>query len=116
LLPKWFKEKTLARIKKGDMVAVIAGKDKGKRGKTLKVFPARDKVIVEKINLIKRHTKRKSQGEQGGIIEKEAPLHLSNIMFFCGKCNRPTRIGKKILSDGRRVRICRKCGEVVDRT
>jgi large subunit ribosomal protein L24 len=107
---------SLAKIKKGDTVEVVTGKNKGKRGKALKVFPHEDRIIVERINLIKKHTKRKSQSEQGGIIEKEAPLHLSNVMFFCGKCSRPTRIGKKILAGGKRVRVCRKCGEVVDRT
>ena len=106
----------MTRVKKGDTVAVVSGKDKGKTGRILRMFPAQGKVIVERINLIKRHTKRKSQGEQGGIIEKEAPLHLSKAMFFCGKCSRPTRIGRKMLSDGKKVRICRKCGEVVDKT
>lgn len=106
---------TLARIKKNDMVTVMAGKDIGKTGKVLRVFPEMGKVVVEKINLIKRHTKQKSQSEQGGIIEKEAPFHISNVLFFCRKCQRGVRVGVKMLSDGKKVRVCKKCGEMIER-
>lgn len=100
-------------IRKNDLVAVISGKNKGKRGKILKVFPKQGKAIVEKINLIKRHTRPRRQGEQGGIIEKEAPIHTSNLMLICNKCNRPVRIRKKILENREKIRVCSKCGEII---
>lgn len=100
------------QIKKDDFVEVIAGKEKGKKGKILKVFPKKNYVIIEKINFIKRHT-RPSQEQKGGILEKEGHIHISNVMLFCRKCNLPVRIGKMELQDGKKTRVCRKCGEVV---
>lgn len=101
------------QIKKDDRVTVLTGKDKGKTGKVLKVLSDKDRVVVEKVNMIKRHA-RPSQTNKGGIIEKEGPIHVSNLQVICPKCADPSRLGKKVLEDGSRVRICRKCGEVID--
>ena len=100
--------------KKDDLVTIIAGKEKGKTGKILKVIPKKSRVVVENINFIKKHVRPGSQGKQGGIVEKEAPLNVSNVMIMCNKCNRPVRIGKKTLADGKKVRICKKCNEILD--
>ncbi|PIE35841.1 50S ribosomal protein L24 [candidate division KSB3 bacterium] len=102
-------------VKKNDRVKVIAGKEKGKEGKILKAYPAKNRVIVEHLNMIKKHTKRRSQGQGGGIIEREGTIHVSNLMLVCPSCKKATRIGKKFLEDGAKVRYCKKCGEVVDR-
>ena len=102
-------------VKKNDTVKVISGKEKGKSGKILKAFPAKSRVIIEHLNMIKKHTKRQSQGQGGGIIEREGTIHVSNVMLVCPSCKQATRIGKKILEDGSKVRTCKKCGEVVDR-
>ena len=104
-------------ITKNDMVLVIAGNDKGKTGKVLYVFPDRDRVTVENVNFIKRHTRPTQANPQGGIIEREAPIHVSNLMLFCSRCNRGTRVHHQVLSDelGSRVRTCVKCGEVIPR-
>ncbi len=101
-------------VKKNDSVMVIAGKDKGKSGKVLRVIPKKDRVIVEKINMVKRHMKPSQQARQGGILEKEAPIHISNLMLICSKCTDPTRVGYKVLDDNRKVRYCKKCDEVID--
>jgi large subunit ribosomal protein L24 len=106
------------KIKKGDTVLVIAGDDRGKTGKILKVFPNKKRVIVEGINFIKRHTRQTQRAQKGGIIEKEGSVHVSNLMLFCPKCSSPTRATHKALEgeEGgkpKRVRICRKCGEIV---
>jgi large subunit ribosomal protein L24 len=101
------------KIKKNDMVKVISGNARGKMGKVLKVFPEMDRIIVEKVNLIKRHTRQTGQGQQGGIIEKEAPIAISNVLLICPKCNRPTRTGAAKLADDRKVRRCNKCGETL---
>ncbi len=101
------------KVKKEDMVVVITGKDRGKRGKVLKVFPQRERLIVEGLNLMKRHTRPNPPQQQGGIVEKEAPLHISNVMLYCSKCNRAAHVGRKLLSDGTKVRYCRRCGEMV---
>ncbi len=101
-------------IKKDDNVLVITGKEKGKRGRVLAVLPKKQRVIVEKINIIKRHMKPSQKYSQGGIIEKEGPIHISNVMLVCPRCNTPTRIGNKILDDGRKLRVCKKCKEVID--
>ena len=101
-------------IKKNDTVKVIAGKDKGKNGKVLRVIPKKDRVIVEKINMIKRHMKPNQQTRQGGILEKESPIHISNLMLICSKCTDPTRVGYKTLDDQHKVRYCKKCQEVLD--
>jgi large subunit ribosomal protein L24 len=101
-------------VKKDDMVMIIAGKDRGKTGKILKAFPKLNKVIVEGLNRVKRHT-RPRRNQQGGILEMEAPLHASNVMLLCPSCNQPTRVGRKRLEGGRKVRVCRKCSEVIDK-
>ena len=102
------------KIRKNDTVLVIAGKDKGKKGKVRFSHPKDEQVVVEGINFIKKHAKAKRQARQAGIIELEAPIHISNIMLLCNKCNRPTRIGFQFLEDGRKVRICRSCRGVID--
>jgi len=104
----------MAKIKRDDLVLVIAGKDKGRRGKVLRVFPRRSRVMVENVNVVKRH-QRPTQTIQGGIIEKEAPIHLSNVMLICPKCGESTRVGFKFLQDGRKVRSCKKCDEIIDK-
>ncbi len=101
-------------IKKNDTVMVVAGKDKGKSGKVLKVFPKKKAVLIERLNFVKKHMKAGGAHGKGGIVEREAPLTLSKVQLLCGKCNQPTRIGKKILEDGKKIRICRKCGEAID--
>ena len=101
------------RVKKGDLVRVISGNDKGKEGKILKVYPKTQRVIVEKVNLIKRHTRPTQINPQGGIVEKEAPLHVSNLMLVCPNTKKPTRIGKEILSDGSRARVSKRSGEML---
>jgi large subunit ribosomal protein L24 len=102
------------RIKKGDLVQVVTGNDKGKQGKVLKVFPANNRVIVEKINLIKRHQRPTQTSPQGGIVEKEAPINASNVMLVCPNTKKPTRIGKEILSDGSRARVSKRSGEMLN--
>ena len=106
--------KDFSRIKLNDRVEVIAGKDKGRVGKVTKVFRSADKVLVEKVNMIKRHTKPSSINQQGGIIEKEAPIHVSNVQMICPQCSKTSRIGKKVLEDGQSVRFCKKCGETIE--
>ena len=100
-------------IKKNDKVIILSGKEQGKIGNVLKVDSEKERVIVEKINVVKRHSKPSASNAQGGIIEKESPIHISNLMIICNKCAEPTRIGKRILDDGSKVRICKKCGEVI---
>ena len=102
------------RIRKGDDVRVISGNDKGKEGRILKVFPDSNRVIVEKVNLIKRHTKASKDVPQGGIIEKEGPINASNLMLVCPNTGNPTRIGKEMLSDGSRARVSKKSGEMLN--
>ena len=96
-------------IKKDDTVVVITGKDKGQRGKVLTVIPKEGKVVVEKINLVSRHTKPRKQGDEGGIIQKEAPLYACKVMSVCPKCDKPTRAASKMV-DGKKVRVCKHCG------
>lgn len=103
------------KIKKDDFVGVINGKDRGKRGKVLKIFPTEQRVIVEKTNMVKRHTKPRKLGEPSGIIEKEAKVHVSNVMLICTRCDKPVRVGIKKLSDGDKVRSCKSCGEPIDK-
>lgn len=102
-------------VKKDDMVMVQVGKDKGKTGKVLKVFTDKDKVLVENLNVVKRHTRPSQLNPDGGIVEKEAPLNISNVMVVCGACNEPTRTGIRTLDNGSRTRFCKKCDELVDR-
>ncbi|MBM4146757.1 MAG: 50S ribosomal protein L24 [Nitrospira sp.] len=101
-------------IKKNDTILVITGKEKGKKGRVLSVSQLKDQLLIEKVNIIKRHMKPTRKYTQGGIIEKEAPLHISNVMLVCPKCSKPTRIGNSLLQDGRKVRMCKKCREVID--
>ena len=109
------------KIRKGDSVQVIAGKDSGKRGTVVRVLPERGRVVVEKVNMIKRHTKPRpaprASGQQvipGGVIEREAPLHISNVQLICPACGKPSRVGFRINSDGNKVRVCRACDKDVD--
>ena len=96
-------------IKKDDVVVVLSGKDKGKQGKVLEVMPKERKVVVEKINMVSRHTKPRKQGDEGGIIQKEAPLYACKVMRVCPKCDKPTRAASKMV-DGKKVRVCKHCG------
>lgn len=102
------------KIKKNDLVEVVAGNDKGKRGKVIRLRADRGMAVVEKVNLVRRH-KKADATSQGGIVDKEAPLHLSNIGKVCEKCDKPTRVGFKFLEDGSKVRACRRCGELLDK-
>ncbi len=103
-------------VRKNDHVVVIAGRDRGKRGRVLRVLPSRGRLIVEGVNFVKRHTKPNPQRNiKGGIVEREASLSASNVQIVCPECGAPTRIGHRVLEDGRRVRICRKCNGVVDK-
>ena len=103
-------------IRKNDSVVVTTGKDRGKRGRVLKVLPEKNRVVVEGVNFIKRHTKPNPQRQiKGGLVEREASLHASNVQILCPECGAPTRIGRRVLEDGRKVRICRKCEGVVDK-
>lgn len=102
----------MLHIKKKDKVIVLAGKDKGKTGEVLKIFAATNRVLVSKVNFIKRHT-RPTQTDPGGIREKEAALHVSNVMLICSKCSKPTRKKIDFLADGKKVRVCKKCGEMI---
>lgn len=106
--------KNKMKVKKGDTVIVIAGKDKGKRGEVLRSIPTDWRVIVQGVNVVKRHT-RPAAGQPGGIVEKEASIHVSNVMLVDPKTDKPTRVGRKLLDDGRRVRYAKGSGEVIDR-
>ena len=97
-------------IRKDDMVVVLSGKDKGKQGKILEVMPKEGKVVVEKVNMVSRHTKPRKQGDQGGILKKEAPIYACKVQRVCPKCGKPTRAAHKVQADGKKVRICKKCG------
>ncbi len=101
------------RLKKGDTVEVLAGKEKGKTGKILKINSKKHRVTVEKLNFIKKHQKPDAKGK-GGVLEKEGSLHISNVMLLCGKCNKASKIGYRILDDGKKVRVCKKCNELLD--
>jgi large subunit ribosomal protein L24 len=103
------------KLKKDDIVEIIAGREKGKKGKILALFPEAGKLTVEKLNMMKRHTKPSAQNKQGGIVEKEGRMDISNVMLVCDKCGKGVRIKRKKLEDGKRVRVCVKCGEVMDK-
>lgn len=105
-------EKT--ELKKDDKVKIIAGKDKGKIGKVLKVQQKKNRVLVENINMIKRHSRPSASNRQGGIVEREGAIHWSNVMLMCNKCMSPVRIKMQILEDGKKKRVCRKCDEFID--
>ncbi len=102
----------MRKIKKKDIVVVITGKDKGKKGEVLKVLPKENRVIVSKVNIVKKHM-RPTQTRPGGIKEIESPIHISNVMLICPKCAQPTRVGFTFLPDGKKVRVCKKCGEMI---
>ena len=102
-------------VRRGDTVGVIAGKERGKRGKVLRVIRESGRVVIEHVNMIKRHQRPTPKLRQGGIIEREGPLAVSNVLLVCGRCDRPVRMGIKTLNDGRKVRACKRCGESVDR-
>src|SRR5438552_7264261 len=104
-----------SHVRRGDTVGVIAGKERGKRGKVLRVVPEKGRVLVEHVNMIKKHQRPTQKLRQGGIIEREGPLALSNVLVVCPRCDKPARTGIKILTDGRKVRTCRRCGESIDR-
>ena len=101
-------------LKKDDKVKVLTGKDKGKIGKILKVDRKKDRVLVENINVIKRHSRPSATNRQGGIIETEAPISRSNVMLICGKCMTPSRTKMQRLEDGKKTRVCAKCNEIID--
>lgn len=102
-------------VHRDDTVLVLTGKDRGKKGRIIRLFPTKNKALIEKINMVKRHTRPNQQMPQGGIMEKESPVHISNLQVICTKCGKPTRIGHKRLNEATTVRICRKCGEILDR-
>jgi len=102
------------KIRKNDTVLVIAGKDRGKTGKVRFVYPRESRLLVEGANMIKKSARARGQARQAGIIEREAPLNASNVMLLCSKCNKPARLGTRTLEDGKRVRFCKSCHEVVD--
>ena len=108
------KRNNIMRIKKNDMVKVIAGNYRGAEGRVLKVFPTENRVVVEKVNMIKRHTRPRSQQDQGGIIEKEAPVNASNVKLICPKCGEAVKTSKIKLADGHSARKCKNCGETID--
>jgi large subunit ribosomal protein L24 len=101
------------KIKKNDLVMVVAGRDRGKTGKVMRVLPEHGRVVVERLNLVKRHSKARGAQSPGGIIEKEAALDISNVMIFCDRCNAPVRVGIKAAADNTKARVCRRCGETI---
>ena len=105
-----------SRLRKNDQVMVIAGRDRGKRGKVLRIFPERNRAIIERINMIKRHTRpNPQQNIKGGLVEREGSIDVSNLMVVCSECDRPTRPRHKLLNDGRKVRVCHQCEGVIDK-
>ena len=108
------RQKTRLHVRAGDVVHIIAGKERGKKGKVRFAYPKEEHILVDGINFIKRHTRAVKEVRQAGIIEREAPIPISNAMLLCSKCNHPTRIGCRFLEDGRKVRVCRSCHEVID--
>ncbi len=106
--------KSKHRLKRGDIVLIILGEDRGRKGKILSIDKKKDFIIVEGARLAKKHMRPRKQGEQGGIIEKEAPIHISNLKLVCPKCGKSTRVQKSILENKKRVRVCNKCGEFID--
>src|SRR5881628_3107484 len=106
---------TSVHVRKGDTVAVITGRERGKRGKVLRVSPEKGRVVVEHVNMLKRHQRPTQKLRQGGIIEREGALALSNVLPICSRCDKPSRTGVKALADGRKIRICKRCGEAIDK-
>ena len=105
----------IAHVRKGDTVIVVAGKERGKRGRVLRVIPERNRVVVERINMIKKHQRPTQKLRQGGIIEREGPIHLSNVMLVDPQTDKPTRVGVRSLADGRKARVARRSGEFIDK-
>ena len=101
------------RIKKGDTVVVLSGKEKGKTGKVLRFSKDAKRVLIQGVNFVKKHSRQVRQDQPGGILQKESPLHVSNLMFQCPRCNKPSKLGAKFLTDGSKVRICKSCQEMV---
>jgi large subunit ribosomal protein L24 len=106
--------KNKCHFKKDDKVKIVSGKDKGKIGKVLSITKKNNRIVVENINMVKKHARPSSTHRQGGIIEKEAPIHWSNVMLLCSKCVQPVRIKMDRLEDGKKIRVCRKCNEIMD--
>ena len=104
---------TKTLIRKNDTVMVVSGREKGKKGKVLQVSPAQGKILVEGLNFVHRHTKPTQQNQQGGIVQKEAHVNISNVLLYCGSCDKGVRAGVNVLEDGSKVRICRKCKETI---
>ncbi|HEX77300.1 MAG TPA: 50S ribosomal protein L24 [Dehalococcoidia bacterium] len=102
------------KIRKGDNVLIIKGKDRGKSGKVRRALPQDNRVVVEGLNMVKRHSRARGIMRQAGIIQREAPIDVSKVMLLCNKCNQPARVGFRLLAEGNRVRICRACKEVID--
>jgi len=102
-------------FKKGDKVLIIIGEDKGKKGKIVRIFPKETKAIIEGVNFLKKHSKPTQKVPQGGIVEQEGALHISNIRLICNKCNKPTAIKRERIKEGKRVRVCKKCREIIDK-
>lgn len=106
----------MRHIKKDDEVLILGGRDRGKKGKVLRLFPSKNRAVVENINMIKRHTRPNPQRNiKGGIVERESPIHLSNLMVVCRECGKPTRVSYSSLSDGKKVRVCKRCGGTIDK-
>ena len=106
-------KKNKLQVKKGDTVVVLAGKDKGKQGEVKRAIPKDERVVVEKVNMVKKAMRPTQANPQGGISTLEAPLHVSNVMLVCPSCNKPTRVGHRMV-DGKKVRVCKKCGKDID--
>ncbi|OLB09792.1 MAG: 50S ribosomal protein L24 [Candidatus Rokubacteria bacterium 13_2_20CM_2_64_8] len=106
---------TSVHVRKGDTVAVITGRERGKRGKVLRVSPEKGRVLVEHVNMVKKHQRPTQKLRQGGIIEREGAMALSNVLLVCSRCDKASRTGIKLLADGRKVRMCKRCGESVDK-
>ena len=102
-------------VRRGDTVAIIAGRERGKRGKVLRVLTEKGRVVVEHVNMTKKHQRPTQKLRQGGIIERESPLALSNVLVVCGRCDKAARSGIKVLADGRKLRVCKRCGESIDK-
>ena len=108
-------EQTVSHVRRGDTVGIIAGRERGKRGKVLRVLMDKGRVLVEHVNMVKKHQRPTQKLRQGGIIEREGPLALSNVLLVCARCDKPARTGIKVLADGRKVRTCKRCGESIDK-
>lgn len=101
------------KVRKNDLVMVIKGRERGKTGKVLRMIPDTGRLVVERLNIVKRHTKPRGAASPGGIVEREAPIDISNVMVMCERCNAPVRVGMKIAADGEKSRVCRRCGEAI---